>query len=181
VTFRELWFARETSWVSVCKVTLEGSLHAHTISKVRGTLIGYIMRAISSYEGFTCVAAFLNGEGGRPNTLPWHIRYNSFSGTLPTITSVHLEIRGLAFRYEPLGSRCLYVAEGTSPAFATLDRETSTSKIKEFSPDPEPGIPWHSTESGICPSEIQWGETGTSSSGTMVVAGSTELISLRLI
>jgi hypothetical protein len=68
-----------------CRVTIEGSFHCATVSKVVEALIGYISRATAAQE--TCV-----DSGGNSNSievvqssLPWHIRYASFSGTLPRI------------------------------------------------------------------------------------------------
>jgi len=68
-----------------CHLTLEGSLHTRTMAKVTGTLIGYVTRAIAGQ----CTVAT------RPlaETLPWHVRYESFSGRLPDITLVITTIR----------------------------------------------------------------------------------------
>ena len=67
-----------------CPVTLEGSFHSATITKVRGALIGLISRAsIASALCTGGTASFLTA------TLPWHRTYSSFSGSLPAITHVH--------------------------------------------------------------------------------------------
>src|SRR5438270_9952949 len=62
-----------------CRVTMEGSFHSATIAKVIGSLIGYVTRA---------TAATCTGGGATINqpSLPWHVRYGGFTGTLPSIT-----------------------------------------------------------------------------------------------
>lgn len=85
-----------------CQVTLEGSLHQRTIAKVEGSLIGYITRAIVG----TCArgsATILTA------TLPWHVRYGSFTGTLPSISRLVTTVSGAQFRIrEPFfGVQCL--------------------------------------------------------------------------
>lgn len=64
-----------------CPVTLEGSFHGRTASKTAGALAGFITRASLG----TCEAgrARFNTE-----TLPWHLQYGSFEGTLPNITGI---------------------------------------------------------------------------------------------
>jgi hypothetical protein len=87
-----------------CAVTLEGSFHSETIAKVPESLIGYITRAIIG--GTRCIrgsATILQAS------LPWHIRYVSFEGTLPNITAVNTEVAGVQFNAkEPVfGIACL--------------------------------------------------------------------------
>ena len=72
-----------------CPVTLEGSLHSSTFGKIGGALLGYVTRAVSG----TCTGGtvtFLTG------TLPWHVRYGSFAGVLPAISSLTLQLVGLS-------------------------------------------------------------------------------------
>ncbi len=63
-----------------CPVTLSGSYHSATFAKVIGVLIGYTNRA--SVAGPSCT-------GGRvtinQESLPWHVQYEGFRGTLPNI------------------------------------------------------------------------------------------------
>jgi len=84
-----------------CQMTLEGSLHARTMPKVAGSLIGYVTRAILGpcASGTTTILT---------ETLPWHLRYRSFTGTLPNIGRFSADIinMGIAAR-EPGGIRCL--------------------------------------------------------------------------
>jgi hypothetical protein len=64
-----------------CPVTLEKSFHSKTIAKVLESLIGYVTKVTVG----TCT-----GGTARANTetLPWHIRYGGFTGTLPNIVTL---------------------------------------------------------------------------------------------
>ena len=58
-------------------------------------------------------------------TLPWHVRYDSFAGTLPDITSVSLRVIGMALLVRPTGLlSCLYQTESGAPARLVAVRET---------------------------------------------------------
>jgi len=98
-TMRATWARFE--WVSEfgtirCPLTLEGSFHSRTIAKVARALIGAVTRAAFNQEACASgsMAAFNGSEsynGTRPaNTLPWHLSYESFSGSLPIISSLNL-------------------------------------------------------------------------------------------
>jgi len=98
-----------------CPVTLEGSFHARTFTKTRDSLIGVITRAHANHP---CEAggnefSFHNGSetvlrGIPETTLPWPIFYSSFTGTLPAITRVTIEMQGMVMTvFYPLG--CLEV------------------------------------------------------------------------
>jgi hypothetical protein len=101
-----------------CPVTLEGSLHSAAVSKVSGALIGYITSAQVG-QAVLC-------EGGTATalteTLPWHIRYDSFTGTLPNITGVEWQIIGLSFRFQPAreANACLIRTSAARPAKGTF-------------------------------------------------------------
>lgn len=95
VTF-EMPFGRTT-----CQVTLEGSLHARTFAKVVGSLVGYVTSARLG----TCSSgsATILRE-----TLPWHVQYESFSGTLPNISRVTFTVNNVSIAVsEPFGIVCL--------------------------------------------------------------------------
>jgi hypothetical protein len=96
-----------------CSTTLEGSFHSRTISKVSGSLIGYITSALLS----PC-----NGGNGIVNreTLPWHLRYTGFQGTLPRITGISLSIIRPSFTFEVFGILCRYTPS-TLPARNELE------------------------------------------------------------
>ena len=98
--FRNLEFEAEGTSTTTCRITLEGSFHSRTIAKVRGALIGYLTRVTTN----NCNAAVTI----LTETLPWHIRYESFSGILPNITLILIRTGPISFQYEPgLGTRCL--------------------------------------------------------------------------
>jgi hypothetical protein len=73
-----------------CPVTLEGSFHSRTIPKVARLLIGAVTRIdirSASCTGGTATVA----------RLPWHITYEGFTGTLPSISSVRLLLQRFLF------------------------------------------------------------------------------------
>ncbi|MGN6189049.1 MAG: hypothetical protein ACTHOE_09130 [Conexibacter sp.] len=107
-----------------CAVTLEGSLHSRTIQKVAGTLIGYITRADLGPCAGTGTATILT------ETLPWHVRYLAFSGTLPNITRLIINVIGSAFRVRfPTGSNCLARSTPEEPAIGTFERDITTREL----------------------------------------------------
>lgn len=108
---RATWSSLEvrTSLVTVrCSVTLEGSFHSRTIAKVGGSLIGAITRADIKRESCT------NGESlPKDETLPWHITYEGFAGTLPNINAVTVAISRFRFLFSSSGL-CTNAEYGTS-------------------------------------------------------------------
>jgi hypothetical protein len=101
--------------ISECALTIEGSMHTRTFTKTAGSLIGYVTSATlggCSRGSATILAA----------SLPWHVRYASFSGTLPNITRINDTISGVQFQIrEPaFGVTCL-ASGGT--ALGNLTRE----------------------------------------------------------
>ncbi len=100
-----------------CPVTLEGSLHSSTIAKVVGALLGFITRA--SINSSACAgihATILQAS------LPWHMRYRGFTGTLPSITRIETGIIGLAFLIEgTFGIECLYISSTTEPTIVNYN------------------------------------------------------------
>jgi hypothetical protein len=105
-----------------CEVTLEGSLHSTTIPKVEEALIGLVTKA----ELGACssgAATILRA------TLPWHMRYDSFAGLLPNISSIEVRIVGANFRVrEPLLT-CLATTTEEAPAFVTFNRDVPTRAL----------------------------------------------------
>jgi hypothetical protein len=124
-----------------CPFTLEGTFHSRTISKVNGSLVGSINVARPAE------ASCRNGRGMfLTRTLPWHVRYNSFTGTLPNIATATLQIVGLAVLWEYTqvpGISCLYVTTAAEPTRVILTREggavitsarfDETAEIRKFS------------------------------------------------
>jgi hypothetical protein len=103
-----------------CPVTLEGSLHSRTIVKTVGSLIGYINRASLALASCTGGTATINQA-----SLPWHVRYAGFTGTLPNITAINTNIVGASFevRDPGLGVTCNYTTSAASPATGRYNRE----------------------------------------------------------
>jgi len=115
-TFREVNF-RLPFFTTRCQVTLEGSLHSRTIAKVVGSLIGYMTSA--RLGPCSSGSATILTE-----TLPWHVRYAGFAGTLPAITSIRVNVINSSFRIrEPFGITCLARSTATEPAIGTFNRE----------------------------------------------------------
>lgn len=112
--WRELTFFNEDGSVTIaCPVTLEGTFHSSTIVKVRHTLVGYITRAIAGP-----LASCRDNVGGvrarvLTETLPWHIWYESFGGTLPNNFTLNLTLLGTTFELFILLllTRCVYRAD----------------------------------------------------------------------
>lgn len=80
-----------------CRVTLEGSFHESTISKVEASLIGYITAAQVRRPCTGGTAWFYNGSesnevltGTFTTSLPWHITYEGFNGALPTPSAIRM-------------------------------------------------------------------------------------------
>jgi hypothetical protein len=96
--------------ITNCQMTLEGSLHSRTIAKVVGSLIGYITAArLGPCAAFTFTVL--------AETLPWHVQYAGFAGTLPSITRLRTDIIGFSYRIgEPRGVTCLLRSSTTEPA-----------------------------------------------------------------
>ena len=103
VTWQELEFGSEIVTVT-CHVTLEGSFHYRTIVKRERELIGHITRVDVRRPCINGEAWAANGRESHPrlgvlaNTLPWHITYEGFIGTLPNITELRLLLRGARFK-----------------------------------------------------------------------------------
>jgi hypothetical protein len=104
--YQAIWtlliFGVEGAATVECPVTLEGSFHSSSISKISGALIGYVTSAKLRGGRAECLntgTARINGE-----TLPWHVRYRSFTGALPSITGISLQIVGGSWNIDPEGS-----------------------------------------------------------------------------
>jgi len=94
-----------------CEVSVEGSFHSRSITKTAGSLVGYITTA-------TVNRCARGGATVLRETLPWHVQYESFSGTLPNITSINTRAIGISFmiREPTFGVTCLARTSATNPA-----------------------------------------------------------------
>jgi hypothetical protein len=109
VTWTQLQFRSALGTAVECDVTLDGSFHYRTFIKLRDTLVGYITRAIAGHC-LTGSATILT------TNLPWHIRYQSFEGTLPNILGVRLRLILAEFRLRTSIGECLARTTATEPA-----------------------------------------------------------------
>jgi hypothetical protein len=113
VVFREIEWGFENGTVR-CPLTLEGSFHSRTVSKVSGQLIGYITNAQAPETEPPCTGGTFQVLR---ETLPWHLRYQSFEGTLPNISGILVQIIGLSILYRTNGGQiCLLRSTASAPA-----------------------------------------------------------------
>jgi hypothetical protein len=159
---------------AVCPVTLEGSLHQQTMAKSAGALIGYVTHARTS----TCsvgTAVLLTAEDRQTTTLPWHIRYGLYTGTLPTIATVRWLIVGLSYRIVKELEFCLYTSTAAHPALLDLTREAggAITTARFFGTE---GIPLVAGNIGVCEASGLLG-----GAGDMTLPGSATRLRLSLI
>jgi len=115
-TWREMRFSGGFGTVT-CTLTLEGAFHSRTFVKTRSSLIGTVTRASTGGCGTFSATVLTAG-------LPWHMQYESFTGTLPAIGTMVTRIIGFEFKIrEGLGLECLYRSTEARPLLATLNRE----------------------------------------------------------
>jgi hypothetical protein len=158
-----------------CNVTMEGSFHSRTIVKTPGALIGHLTRF--TIDGRNCTEP--DNMGGAyaftGETLPWHITYSSFSGTLPNMSAVRIFFVGMGIVIQRLPIDCRTRSTTLAPAGWRLTRDLRTSAITSLTAD----------ESIILPAP-----TGTlcegrsifySGAGRYTRLGSTSTVSLSLI
>jgi hypothetical protein len=104
----------------VCPVTIEGSFHSATMRKVRGALVGNVSRAT------TVSGACTNGRVTiAQEHLPWHVRYAGFTGTLPRLSGVALDLVNARFVAENGSSICDTGVSAAQPGRAIVLVETS--------------------------------------------------------
>jgi len=175
IVYRSLEFTEEEAALGTvrCPVTLEGSFHSGTIAKVRGALIGHLSRAsIGAASSCTGGDATVLSE-----TLPWHIAYQSFSGTLPRISSVRLSLIGVAALIhirQVFEFFCRVRTTVTNPANAEALVEAGGTATN-LRPDEVTGIPLFE-----CPSSTGH-LAAPAGDGAITVLGSTTKIAITLI
>ena len=105
--FRVVWTGLEfdTAIATIrCGLTIEGSFHYGSIVKRERSLIGYVTAAIIRRPCTNGEAWSANGREAHPrlgtlaNTLPWHITYAGFGGTLPNISEIFFSVRGIRLK-----------------------------------------------------------------------------------
>ncbi|HKG03466.1 MAG TPA: hypothetical protein VKB03_09805 [Conexibacter sp.] len=105
VTWGPIEFAPPIGATVRCNMTIEGSFHTRTIVKTLGSLIGQISRATMSGCAGTVLA----------ETLPWHVTYGGFAGTLPNITSITTSVVGAAMSLANEWGTCLFRTSSARP------------------------------------------------------------------
>jgi hypothetical protein len=168
----------------ICELTVEGSFHSRTLSKVSGQLIGYITSAMTKRPCTKNNMWVLNGTERLPEgaltttTLPWHVLFVSFRGVLPRIESIRLSLinAGVLTRIVTiLGTlNCLYKSSAAQPMLSDIT-VTETGQATTLSPDPTVPIPWVSGTG--CPGEITFNGTGA----IRLQGSTTTLIFVRLV
>jgi hypothetical protein len=119
-TFRRVTFEGPFGTIT-CEVVVEGSFHRRTTAKRVGSLVGYITR--ETLNSCAAGAATILQE-----TLPWHIRYLGFSGTLPNITTITANIVRAAFQIRQLFN-CLATSTEADPLVVTFNRDLATRVV----------------------------------------------------
>jgi hypothetical protein len=103
-----------------CEVVVNGAFHERTIAKIAGALTGYVTAA-------NITRCARGGATVLRETLPWHVRFSGFSGTLPNITGTSARVVGLAFSVrEPFGVTCLARVTAEAPATITFSLSSGT-------------------------------------------------------
>ena len=171
--FRIMWssltFSAAEGGVAIaCPVTLEGSFFERTATKTRDASAARITSAVIG----TCIegnATILSAS------LPWEVTYQSFTGTLPTITGVRYALLGAAFQVEPgLGVVCLARTSREAPA-AGEARRAADGRITSLTTDSRLAIP--TTGNFECPRAGIFSGTGE----VFVQGSSTTRVTLTLI
>jgi hypothetical protein len=142
-----------------CPVTLSGSLHSRTLTKSAGSLIGYVTGVtVGVCEGGSVRAA--------AETLPWHLQYVVFNGSLPNITSITNAIQSMRFEIAGEAFGLPFPCRYTSNRGLILSREITRGKITSAIIGTETAA----SETVGCPSIAP---TGTGSALTAAGAGFT--------
>jgi hypothetical protein len=160
-----------------CPVTLEGSFHSRTLSKVSGSLVGYVTRTY--VDRANCAPNLIFFASGMPeseiNTLPWHVRYDSFSGTLPLITEIKLQVIDFRPEIELNSTICRFKSTAARPLYL-LVTITETGRLEKVLPTTAT-IPFNEGNPLLCPPEIAISGRG---SITLLASATTE-ITVRLV
>lgn len=156
-TFRFVWSPLKMdvsgSPVDVeCSVTLAGSFHAGTISKVRGTQIGNVTSAPTPTGCLQGTFVFLQ--------LPWRILYEGFAGALPNISSFTVEFIGAGIRYDEPGVGPLCLGATTTSVVLSADLALSGGRVVSARMDE--ADPISLSEGFGCGPQVRFIGTGTS-------------------
>lgn len=151
-----------------CNVVLEGSFHSASFAKTSGLLVGFVTRGTTELctEGAFIVSA---------TSLPWHVRYRGFSGTLPSITNVGLGVVGAKFTIVDSNMlSCSTITTAANPA--VFHTEVSNGVITGIAADEAAAIPLRG--SFLCEIAGNWFLAGM---GRFTLLGTTTRIRVTLI
>jgi len=150
-----------------CPVTMEGSFHSATIRKVLGALGGYITRATA---GRPCTGGAVTVNQA---SLPWHITYEGFRGTLPNIEAILILLINVNYTVEVFGVRCGF---GTPTDNLNLIAVRNASGEVRIEDEPE-GIQTKLSGGFLCPGTGKYNQ----SSEFATLLGTATRISITLI
>jgi hypothetical protein len=145
----------------VCDLSLEGSYHSRTFEKINRQLIGYISEARIKRPcsgGEAWVQSTQERGAGEAESLPWHILYERFIGTLPNITGIEETIDDLLVLVVLAGVRCVYRSSTTSPGKGIVNREAG-GRATGVRSNETAGIP-KAEGSFLCPEPLDLIGTG---------------------
>lgn len=187
-TFRATWASLEyTTTFSMplrCALTIEGSFHERTIQKAANALIGAVTAPRVRHPCTNAELWAANGTEVLPNgrtygsTLPWHLQYVGFSGTLPSMTSITLEVSRFRFLFQVPGICAGEYGEAN-------DRWTMRANVEPgraiTNLEPIAGNAWTlvRTLTGICPGRLSF--VAPAGDGAVTQLNSTTRILVRLI
>jgi hypothetical protein len=174
VVWRSLELSNSVSTNVVrCAVTLEGSFHSRTIEKIANKLIGYITRANVQNNQCTGGRATVLNE-----TLPWHLTYNSFTGRLPIIETLVLNLIRAGFIVEIPGfNNCKAITSSESPARGIANIGAG-GRVENLRADPTARIPLVNGPGGFA---CGLGTGSFEGTGVVTLLGTNNAISITLI
>lgn len=153
-----------------CRATLEGSFHSRTFAKSVGSLAGFITRA-------TVDEANCTGGSARPRTetLPWHLSYEGFSGTLPAITSLRVLYNRFRFQITAPGL-CTADYGGATDNITIVANREAGGAITELEPVAGRNTVTRTSGSAFCPAIGRF-----QGRGSVTLLGTTTRVSISLI
>ncbi|MBS1869464.1 MAG: hypothetical protein JSS99_07345 [Actinobacteria bacterium] len=157
-----------------CTVTLEGTFHYRTIAKVERSLFGYVTRA--AVDTANCASSPVGIQARvLTETLPWHLQYKDFAGTLPEVRPRITLIRaGFDLIRVPILGTCKYIITTNGivvgPGGGGINEGTRASRIIAENGVASPSI------TPFCP-EGRF----TSNAEPITVLGGTTTVTVRLI
>jgi hypothetical protein len=171
ITWGTLFIVNDPNFHSRCPITLEGSFHSATIRKVARALIGSVTRGIvkndSCPEGHFTVLQ---------EKLPWHLTFEAFTGTLPTILGFEALLSRYSFQVEyGLSITCLYHDRGSLEENIEMQVLRVGGVITTVTPNEKQQGEFVSGSIG-CPRE-----SGITGVGQAFLLGNTTRIALTLI